>query len=299
MTPAPLSRKQTILGLLFLVIMWGVNWPLSKYALRFTPPLLFAGLRTLVGGLLLIAVALPRRRILRWRETWRIYVMSAFLSIVFYYGFQTVGLKYMPAGLFSAIVFLQPVLLGLFAWLWLGERMYGLKVVGLLLGFAGVAAMSVGGLEGGVSGIGIVLALASALSWALGTVYAKRSTAKADPLWMTAMQISIGGVVMLGYGSATEPWPGIRWTGSFIADTLFISVFVIALGWLVYFKLIGSGEATKVGSFTFLIPVVSIACSVMFLNERITLNLVLGIVLIVASILLVNVKPKRLKNASS
>jgi len=103
---------------------------------------------------------------------------------------------------------------------------------------------------------------------------------------------------MLAYGSSVERWSAIRWTSSFIFDSLFISVFVIALGWLVYFKLIGSGEATKVGSFTFLIPVVSVICSVLFLNEHVTLNLAAGMALIVASILLVNVKPKRLRSLS-
>lgn len=294
----PITRKQTVLYLAFLVLMWGINWPLSKYALDFTPPILFAGIRTFIGGLLLIAIALPRWRQLRLRETWRIYLLSAILSIVFYYGFQTIGLQYLPAGLFSAIVFLQPVLVGLFAWFWLGEQMYGRKMAGLLVGFAGVAAMSLGGLEGDVSWVGIMLAIASALSWALGTIYVKRTTARVDSLWMTAMQITIGGIVMLGYGSGTESWSSIRWTESFVLDTLFIAVFVIALGWLVYFKLIGSGEASTVASFTFLIPVVSIVCSVLFLNEKVSLNLAAGLLLIVVSILLVNVKPKRMKSAS-
>ncbi|GGD81113.1 DMT family transporter [Paenibacillus nasutitermitis] len=293
MSETSLSRKQTLFYLAFLILMWGINWPLSKYALEFTPPLLFAGLRTLIGGVLLIIIALPRWKQLRFRETWLYYVLSAFLSIVFYYGFQTVGLQYMPAGLFSAIVFLQPVLLGLFAWMWLGERMYARKMVGLLLGFGGVAAMSIGGLEGGISIIGILLALGSALSWALGTVYIKRQAAKVDSLWMTAMQIVIGGIVMTAYGSTVESWSEVRWTAAFLYDTLFISVFVIALGWLVYFKLIGSGEASKVGSYTFLIPVVSIICSILFLNEHLTMNLIVGMVLIVASILLVNVKPRQ------
>ncbi|MFD1953807.1 DMT family transporter [Paenibacillus thailandensis] len=294
-----LTRKQTAAYLMFLILMWGINWPLSKYALNFTPPVLFAGLRTLIGGLLLIAIALPRWRKLRFKENWLIYVVSALLSIVFYYGFQTVGLQYMPAGIFSAIVFLQPVLLGLFAWLWLGEGMNGLKLVGLLLGFAGVAAMSVGGLEGGMSAAGIVLALLSALSWALGTVYNKKMAPKVDMLWMTAMQITIGGVVMLVYGSFAESWSAIDWAAPFIWDTAFISVFVIALGWSVYFKLNGSGEASKVASYTFLIPVVSVIVSVLFMNEHITANLVVGFALIVASILLVNAKTGKLKEAAS
>ncbi|RTE09496.1 DMT family transporter [Paenibacillus whitsoniae] len=293
MSETALSRKQTLFYLVFLILMWGINWPLSKYALEFTPPLLFAGLRTLIGGALLLIIALPRWKQLRLRETWLYYVLSAFLSIVFYYGFQTVGLQYMPAGLFSAIVFLQPVLLGLFAWMWLGEGMYTRKMVGLLLGFGGVAVMSIGGLEGGISIFGVLLALGSALSWALGTVYIKRQAAKVDSLWMTAMQIVIGGIVMTVYGSTVESWSEVRWTAAFLYDTLFISVFIIALGWLAYFKLIGSGEASKVGSYTFLIPVVSIVCSILFLNEHLTMDLIVGMALIVTSILLVNVRHKQ------
>lgn len=290
-----LSRKQTVFYLTFLILMWGVNWPLSKYALSFTPPLLFAGLRTIIGGLLLIAIALPRWRQLRLKETWPIYVISSFLSITFYYGFQTIGLGYMPAGIFSSIVFLQPVLLGFFAWLWLGEGMNLLKLLGLLLGFAGVAMMSIGGIESGLSVIGIVLALASALSWALGTVYTKKTAAKVDVLWMTAMQVTIGGLVLLLCGTFSESWSSIQWTGAFIIDTLFISVFVIAFGWLVYFKLNASGDASKVASYTFLIPVISIVVSVLFMNEQITVNLIIGFAFIVGSIVLVNRKARTRK----
>jgi O-acetylserine/cysteine efflux transporter len=287
--PIPMQKKNILL-LLFLVVVWGINWPLSKIALSYAPPLLFAGIRTLIGGVLLILIALPRLKTLRFKQLWPVYLSSAILSIVFYYGFQTIGLQYVPAGLFSSIVFLQPVLLGIFSWLWLGESMYGLKIAGLLLGFVGVASLSIGGFTGSISLWGIILALASALSWAFGTIYMKSQAARVDTLWMTAMQITIGGIILTAAGTFTERWGDIHWNGAFIGDTLFISVFVIALGWLVYFKLINEGEAGKVGSFTFLIPLISIGTSVVILNEQITLNLIIGLLLIVCSIVLVNVK---------
>lgn len=283
-------QKNNIILLTFLVIVWGINWPISKIALTYAPPLLFAGIRTVIGGVILILIALPKANKLRLRELWPVYLTSAVLSIVFYYGFQTIGLQYVPAGLFSSIVFLQPVLLGIFSWLWLGESMYGLKMVGLLLGFLGVASLSIGGITGSVSIGGIILALASALSWALGTIYMKKNAPRVDTLWMTAMQITMGGVILLISGSAAESWSDIVWSQTFIVDTLFIAIFVIALGWLIYFKLINEGEAGKVGSFTFLIPLISIGTSVIFLNEQITLNLVIGLLLIVSSIILVNVR---------
>ncbi|MRN54110.1 DMT family transporter [Paenibacillus monticola] len=284
------QQQKSVMLLIFLVVVWGINWPLSKIALDYSPPLLFAGIRTVIGGLILILIALPKLQALRFKELWPIYLTSAVLSIVFYYGFQTIGLQYVPAGLFSSIVFLQPVLLGIFSWLWLGESMYGLKMTGLLLGFLGVASLSIGGITGSISLSGIILALASALSWALGTIYLKRNAARVDMLWMTAMQITIGGVVLLIFGSVTEQWTDITWNSSFVLNTLFIAIFVIALGWLVYFKLINEGEAGKVGSFTFLIPLISIGASVVLLNEQITWNLVVGLLLIVSSIVMVNVR---------
>ncbi|MED4225417.1 EamA family transporter [Neobacillus cucumis] len=51
-----LSRSRTVLLLIFLVILWGINWPLSKIALSYTPPILFAGLRTVLGGIILLGL---------------------------------------------------------------------------------------------------------------------------------------------------------------------------------------------------------------------------------------------------
>ncbi|MEC0242465.1 EamA family transporter [Paenibacillus dokdonensis] len=289
------QQNKTIFLLMFLILVWGINWPLSKFALQYTPPVLFAGLRALIGGLLLVIVALPRYKKLQFRRNWPVYLLSALLSIVLYYGVQTIGLQYTPAGLFSAIVFLQPVLLGLFSWLWLGESMTRHKMLGLMIGFVGVATMSAGGLTGNISPVGIVLAIITAVTWALGTVYVKKIGHKVDSLWLTAMQITIGGIILLVVGTGMEDWSAIVWNTSFIADTVFIAIFVIALGWFVYFKLIHEGEASKVGSYTFLIPLVSIFTSVLFLNEHVSLNLLIGLLLILASILLVNVRFRGVK----
>lgn len=287
-----LSRTNTALLLTFLVIVWGVNWPLSKMALNYAPPILFAGIRTILGGLILLIFALPRYKSLRFKETWHFYLISAFLNIILFYGLQTVGLGYAPAGLFSAIVFIEPVLLGIFCWIWLGESMYGLKIIGLILGFAGVAIISGGGFTGDISAIGIILALGSALSWGLGTVFIKKTGDRVDSIWMVTLQLIMGGLLLLSVGTSVESWSNIQWEMPFISNLLFISTFVIAFGWLAFFTLIGSGEASKVGSFTFLIPLIAILCSSFFLQEQITLNVIVGLLFILISILFVNIKLK-------
>jgi len=275
--------------------MWGVNWPLSKYALEFATPLLFAGLRITIGGLILLFFALPRYRNLNLKRTWHIYLISGLLNIILFFGFQTFGLNMMPAGLFSTIVFMQPVLLGIGGWLWLGESMNGFKIVGLIVGFIGVAVISLNDGSGHISTIGVLLGLASTITWTFGTIYMKKTSAKVDALWLTTLQMVFGGIVLLIAGTTVENWTDIVWNQTFISTLSVIAIFCTALSWLVFFLLVRSGEAGKIGSFNFLVPLIAIVISVLFLGETITAKMVVGLILIIIGIALVNLNMKSLQ----
>ncbi|MGX4586107.1 DMT family transporter [Paenibacillus chitinolyticus] len=290
-----LSRTLTFILLTLLVMLWGVNWPLSKYALEFAPPLLFAGLRIFIGGLILLLFALPRYRKLNIKHTWNIYLISALLNIILFFGFQTFGLNMMPAGLFSTIVFMQPVLLGIGAWLWLGESMTGFKIIGLILGFIGVAVISINDGSGNISSAGILLGLASTITWTFGTIYMKKTSTRVDAIWLTTLQMIFGGIVLLVAGTTVENWTDIVWNQSFISTLSVIAIFCTALTWLVFFLLVRSGEAGKIGSFNFLVPLIAIVISVLFLGETITPKMVAGLILIIIGVALVNLKLKSLQ----
>ncbi len=105
-----LSRAKSFGLISFLVVVWGACWPIYKIALDYTPPLLFAGMRTVLGGLLLAVLLFPRRNLIRWRQNWPVYVISSVFNVILFYGLQTVGLISMPSGLFSVLVYLQPYL---------------------------------------------------------------------------------------------------------------------------------------------------------------------------------------------
>ncbi|MGZ0042261.1 DMT family transporter [Paenibacillus ottowii] len=283
-----LTTAKRIMMIALLVVLWGISWPIYKVALEYTPPLLFAGLRTLLGGLLLGAILAPRWSRIRWKENWRVYAISGIFNVVLFYGLQTVGLMYVPSGLFSVLVYLQPVLVGIFAWMWLGEAMSKLKVIGLIIGFLGVAAVSVGGFSGHVAIAGVVIAIITAVSWALGTVYVKKVNQRVDSLWLVAFQCTLGGIVLTGAGSVTESWADIVWNVPYMSGLVFGTVLGISLSWLLYFTLVNSGDASKVASYTFLVPVISVFVSSMLLHESITAFLLVGLVLIGFSIYLVN-----------
>src|SRR3954469_14247993 len=154
-----LSKPKSALAIALVVLIWGFTWPIYKIALEYTPPVLFAGMRTLLGGVLLALVLLPQWRKIEWKKTWPIYLISALFNIIIFNGVQTFGLQYLPSGLFSVIVYLQPVLVVLLAWMWLKESLSVMKIVGMIIGFLGVVVVSMDGISGDISLLGILLAL--------------------------------------------------------------------------------------------------------------------------------------------
>ncbi|MFF2092325.1 DMT family transporter [Paenibacillus sp. NPDC058174] len=287
-----LSSKTT-LAILFLVLIWGLSWSIYKTALAYTPPLLFSGIRSLLGGLLLAIFLLPKRDKLKFRQNWRRYSISALFNAVLFYGVQSIGLIYLPGGLFSVLVYFQPVLIGLLAWMWLGEKLSLLKITGLIIGFLGILAVSADGITGDVSLLGVSLALLTALSWALGVIYVKKESRHTDSMWMVAMQFIIGGIALTGIGSATESWSSIVWNGPFILGLVYGATCGIPIAFVIYFKLMNTGDASKVAAFTFLVPLIAVLTGTVFMHEPFTYSLLAGLALIIISIGCVNYSGKK------
>lgn len=289
------SKLMSYTLLVLLILIWGVSWPIYKNGVNFMPPLLFAGVRAFVGGVILVVIAWKNRHRLRFKSNWRYYLISATLNIVLYLGIQTVGLIYLPGGLFSVLVYFQPVLLGILAWWFLGEGMTITKIIGLVLGFIGIFLVSMDGLTIHVSAIGVTLALATALVWASGVVYVKKNKTRVDPYWMVVMQLVIGGAVLLFGGFVTEDASTIIWNMGLISSLIWGSTAGMAIAQILYYKLINEGEASKVGAFTFLVPILSVIISAIFLDEAITVNLFYGMIFVGLSIYLVNYQRKSKK----
>lgn len=283
---------KSFIALLSLIVIWGGSWPIYKLTLPYTPPLLFSGMRALIGGLLLAIFIFKLRNRICWRKNWQKYCISALFNTIFFFGIQTVGLIYLPGGLFSVLVYFQPVLLGIFAWIWLGEHMSPIKITGLFIGFIGIAVVSVNGLTDHVSVIGVILGLVTAICWAFGVCYVKKVSNEIDAYWMVALQCIIGGVVLLIVGTIFESWSAIVWNPVYWAGLSFGATFGIPIAYVIYYSLVNAGDAGKVGSFTFLVPIIAVFIGTVFLKEPLTYTLLTGLLLVVISIYFVNYKGK-------
>ncbi|MCL6592834.1 MAG: DMT family transporter [Alicyclobacillus sp.] len=276
-----------------LVLAWGLSWPVYKAALTSTPPLLFAGMRTLLGGLLLAIPLLFSRRPVQLRACWPSYAWTTLFNVIGFYALQTLGLRFMPEGEFTSIVYLQPVLVGLMAWWWLGEGMNARKLCGLCVGFAGVAILGFGRSGQPWSLPGVVMALGTAVSWAAGTVYAKRVHGKVDVLWLVALPCTAGGALLTVAGLAAENVYALHSTFAYWTGLLYGGVMGVAVSWLLYYHLVQQGEASRVAAWTFLVPLLAVAVGVVWLHEQLTWTLLAGLGLVAVSIFLVNRRSTR------
>lgn len=282
-------RRHTVLAFCALVVVWGSSFPVIKVGLDHTPPILFAGLRTLVGGALVaVAAVLWEGRPRLGASKVAVVAVAAALNVVLFIGLQTLAVMYLPSGSAAVLIYLQPILTGFLAWVFLGEVLTARKVFGLLLGFAGVVAVSSGSIAGGLPFVGVVMGVLSALSWSLGTVYFKREWGRESMLWFVAAMFLAGGAVLTAIGIAVEQWSGISWNAEFAASLGYVSLAGVGLAWILWLALVSAGEASRVSAYIFFVPLVSVALGAAFLGEELSYSLVLGAVLIVAGIYLVN-----------
>jgi len=289
-----------VLAFVVLVLAWSSSFSVVKVGLDYAPPVLFAGLRTLLSGVIMSGVALVWGGNPNLGRDWRVFAYLVAFNVVLFIGAQTFAVLYLPSGTAAVLIYLQPILVGVLAWTVLGEPLTATKVVGLLLGFAGIVAVSSGGLidaAGEVTLLGVVSGVASALFWALGTVGFKRYEARIATLWAVALPFLAGGAVLTTLGLFSERFSDISWTGPFVSSVLYSAFVGTGLAWLLFFGLVRAGEASRVASFIFVVPLAAVVIGAVVLDETLGLSLLAGAALIVSGIYLVNRIPRATKEA--
>ena len=289
------ERRFAILAFVFLILFWSSAFGAIKVSLEYAPPILFAGMRTLLCGAVVTLVALMWGGQAHLRRDWPVYLLLAALNVVLFMGLQTLTILYMPSGSAAVVIYLQPILVGLLSYLMLGEQLSAAKIVGLALGFSGVVVVSAGSFSGSSLGtpLGVAFGLASALSWTLGTVYFKRYGERLSTLWAVAVPFSAGGVVLTGLGLVLEPLSEISWTGTYVASFLYAALVGTALAWMLWLGLVSVGEASRVSAYVFFVPLVSVLLGAVFLGEALSPWLLAGGALVVCGIYLVNKQPAK------
>jgi drug/metabolite transporter (DMT)-like permease len=215
-------------------------------------------------------------------------VLSALLNVTSWLTLIGLALLWLPASEAAVIAATMPVWAALLAWPILGERPTLKRTLALLLAFGGIAALMGGnGLAASLSKLtGIVLALAGAFGFALGTVAAKRFPVKLPPLTSAAWQILVGCVpVVIGGIIFERPDPHllsmVGWS-----SMAYMTVVQFCISYVCWFAALARLPASVAAIGTLLVPVIGVAASAAVLHEPLGPGQITALVMTLAGVLL-------------
>jgi drug/metabolite transporter (DMT)-like permease len=286
----------TPLLVLLLYVIWGFTYVALKIGLQWTGPLTMAGLRGLLAGVALSGLAVLMRRPLPAgvHIHGRIAVVGL-LNVAGLAGLMSVGLTAVSAGETSLLIYTQPLQVAALSAVLFGERLSRRQMVGVLLGFAGMAIVLSPRVQVGATpawwAYGALLI--GAFCWALSAVLyrhwqrAGSPLARADILWVTALQALYGSLPLLVAavvleGLALTPSIGLAWT------LLYTGLLASGLANLLWFYLLTRQSATVVSTYVFLVPAFAVTFGALVLAEPVTPALLAGGLLTLLGIALVS-----------
>jgi drug/metabolite transporter (DMT)-like permease len=276
-------------------VLWAVSFVAIKIVLEELPPWTLVSLRLMVASVCFVPLILTGGRLRRISDAPTVLRLAG-LSLFgagLHYGFQTVGLQYTSAANAAIYVATGPISILLLAVIFLSERLNARKIFGITIAVIGVLVVmgldTILGFRLPQRVVGDLLVIASLFLWACFTVFGKRLTDSHGALTVTAAVTVIGTVWMLPVG-----WWDMASAGVAPADiSLEVWLAVIFLGAgctfgavLLYFVALERTESQKVGVYLYTIPPMTAVMAALVLGERITLNLVIGTLLVIGGVAL-------------
>lgn len=282
------------LALAVICIVWGTTYTAIKYAILDFPPFLLVGIRQTGAGLLLLALAyfsgkaqMPERRyVLRQ-------MLTGLATITGGNGFVTWGMQYVSSGLAAIIGSLTPVIVVLLSLAWHGkERIYTRMVLGVLLGFLGLALIFREGWQDFLRPEyrwGIAGCFASCFTWSLGTVMAKQwNSPGVSPLLNAGMQITSGGLGGFLMSFFFDTSHEIHHTAQGWISVAYLALIGSALAFTLYMFALKHLSATVTSLYTYINPVVAIFMGWALLGEALSFWELVGMSLTIFGVWVVN-----------
>lgn len=273
--------------LLIGVVIWGSTFVATRICLQYLDPVAIVGLRFAIGVPLFGGLVLLRRTRFDFsrRELPRLALGASIFSVHFL--IQAVALQHTTASRTGWIIAVTPLVLAILASRWLGEgtgpRLWagiGIATFGLLLLVSDGDPRGLGGIRG----LGDLLVLLSAFTWAFYTLVTRNLSRSRDPLavvFVVSLPLALVGAALACSGSRFAERAAISWSG--VAALLFLGLLGTLAQWFWQIGIARIGAA-RAGVFLYLEPLVTTALAVPLLGERLGLAALVGGVLVLVGV---------------
>jgi drug/metabolite transporter (DMT)-like permease len=280
------SRRQLVM-LLALAGLWGASFMFIKICVRELEPATLVWVRLGIGALTLAPVAFLRlgaRRVVREaRGAWRPLVLIGLVNSALPITSLSWAETRIDSGLAAVIQASAPLFTALLALRFAQQdRVTGDRLIGLLVGFGGVALLV------GVQPSGnVVAALAvtfSAFCYATAAIYSARALAGVPPLVSATGALTAATLALVPFALFQLPshFPSWKVTGALLA----LSIGGTSVGYVLYYALLSGAGASRSILITYLVPALALSYGVLLLGEPLTVTAVAGLALVLAGVAL-------------
>ena len=281
------------------VLLWSTGFVGAKYILPFAEPFVFLTIRYAVATVLLVVIAkaIGESLSLTRDQVWQSISVGVFLQVIYIGGvFYAVHLG-VPAGITSAIVSLQPIVVSVLAVKFLGEKIRWVQAGGLILGLLGVSLLLLPKIFSGdflpnFSGVGILSCFLALSGTTAGYLLQKKSGTDIPFLPGTAVQFAAATVIFALAATFTEEWK-VEVTTEFLLALAWI-VIALSIGSIfLLFYLLKHDSASSVSSLYYLVPPLTAIEAFVLFREKISPIGLLGMALAALGTILVTRKASR------
>lgn len=290
--PAPSATTwQLATGFLVIYIVWGSTYLAIHWGVETIPPFGMGAVRFLTAGSLLYLWCRVRGAKKPTMSQWKASGVVGALLLFVGNGAVSWASQRVPSGLTSVLVATVPLWL-VVSELWQGKRPDLLKVLGVLIGLAGVAllVLPTGAATATVDPVGAVVLAMGSLSWTIGSLYSRTARQSATPALAIAMQMLVGGALLLVLSLARGEWtPELHVSARSAASLLYLIVFGSLIGFSTYMWLLRVASPAAVGTYAYVNPAVAVLLGVVLAGERLPARAVAAMVVILGGVAMVSI----------
>jgi len=274
-------------ALVTVYIVWGSTFIALAIVIRDLPPFLAMSVRHLVAGTVLLLFALPRGDRTGDRIG-RSQIVAAFifggLLFVTGHGLLAWSQQTVPAGVAALLVGTIPIWMALFDRVAFGKRLAGTAYIGIAVGFVGLAFLfdPFGG--GSVDRVGALVIVASAMCWAVGSLYSRGAPLPKRPLVSAGLASLCGGILLVGYSVVSGEIGEATWTTDALLALAYLIVAGSFVGFTCYVWLLRVAPISLVSTYAYVNPIVAVVLGWLILGEEITAQMAVAGAAVVVSV---------------
>lgn len=272
-----------------IVVIWGGNWANMKIGLNYVSPMNYLWQRLFFSTFMIAPLLLLCRNGIKWEfKTIGILVVAA-ASWVFSNVFMMFALGSENSGISAILTYTQPLFVFGLSAIFLKGEITKVKVVGALLGFAGIGVIYIEQLGGGGAISAIFYLVLSAFLWAVSIVGYKLVSDVVHPYWMSFTEVALGSFLVLPFALSTG---GITFPTElpYVLSVGYMTVLATAVAFVLWFDLLKNEDAVTVSSSSLMVPIVAFIVGAALLGEMVNGYQVVGIVMVLTGVYFVNRK---------